>query len=260
MTTRAWRRWTALDELTLRTCYQDGVPVRTIARQLRRTQTAIRLKQRRLHLRRCERHTLPAAAVARTMGLSCPKTVANWVGRGWLRPIGGRRARTWRFDPLALWDLCANGQTFVAWEVARITDPELRAYAAEQRALHPRWLRLQEVARRYHVTPGTVAGWVTQGRFVAEQVQRYGVVWLREDALDGFVPPCEQRRIRYACCGRRVPTGAAVPPSTHQLFCAACWPQLRVLPGGHVLRLVPPADVTTFDGTQASPTPGRRAA
>ena len=141
------------------------------------------------------------------MGLGCPKTVTSWVGRGWLRPIGGRRARPWRFAATALWDLVALPEAVVAIQPERITDAELRAYAVEQRAQHPRWLRLTEVARRYHVTSGTVAGWVAQGRFAAEHVQRYGVLWLREDALHGFVAPCEQRWVRTACCRRRVPIG-----------------------------------------------------
>ena len=133
-------------------------------------------------------------------------------------------------------------EAVVAIQPERITDGELRAYAVEQRAQHPRWLRLGEVAQRYHVTSGTVAGWVAQGRFAAEQVQRYGVLWLREDALHGFVAPCDQRWVRTACCRRRVPIGHGTPP-TAVLICQTCWSDVRVLPGGHLLRLVPPSHV-----------------
>jgi hypothetical protein len=237
-TTRA--RWTALDELTLRVGIHDGLPLATIAGQLGRTPTAVREKRKRLGLRRGDRHTPSAAAVAHVMGVGCPKTVTSWVGRGWLRPIGGRRVRPWRFDSTALWDLVALPAAVVAIQPERITDAELHAYALEQRAHLPRWLPLRAVATRYHVTSGTVAGWVAQGRFAAEHLQRYGVLWLRADALDGFVPPCQRPRVRYACCGRRLPTGAARPPANHVLICAACWPDVRVLPGGHLLRLVPP--------------------
>jgi len=165
-------------------------------------------------------------------------------------PFGGRRARPWRFAGGALWDLVALPEAVVAWVPERIADAELRAYAIEQRAQHPLWLRLREVARRYHVTPGAVAGWVAQGRFAAVQVQRYGGIWIRADALDTFVAPCERPVVRHHCCGRRVWTGAAAPPSAHRLICAACWPMVRVLPGGHLLRLLPPADVAPRAGTR----------
>ena len=200
----------------------------------------MREKRKRLGLRASDRHTLSAATVAQIMGVGCPKTVTSWVGRGWLRPIGGRRARPWRFAATALWDLVVLPEAVVAIQPERITDGELRAYALEQRAQHPRWLRLREVALRYHVTSGTVAGWVAQGRFAADQVQRYGVLWLREDALTDFVAPCEQRWARTACCRRRVPIGHGTPPQAI-LICQTCWPDVRVLPGGHLLRLVPPS-------------------
>lgn len=257
--TTTLRRWTPLETLTVRAWYQDGKTVAWMAGQLGRTSVATRLKLKRLGLRRCDRHPLSAATVAQVMGLSCPKTVTTWVGRGWLRPIGGRRCRPWRFDALALWDLCANPQTVVAWDGARITDRELRAYAMEQRAQHPRWLRVGEVARRFHVAPVTVTGWVAQGRFASEQVQRYGVLWVQEDALDGFVAPCERQLVRYHCCGRRLPTGAAVPPASHVLICVVCWPDVRMLPGGHLLRLVPPGQDGLL-GAEAATIDERRAA
>jgi len=45
-------------------------------------------------------------------------------------------------------------------------------------------------------------------------------------------------------------------PSYAVLICAACWPDVRVLPGGHVLRLVPPVR----DGATDAPTTHRQAA
>jgi hypothetical protein len=247
MMTMTRARWTALDELTLRAGYQDGQCDSCLAGQLGRTPTAVREKRKRLGLRGRDRHTLSAAAVAQIMGVGCPKTVTSWVGRGWLRPIGGRRARPWRFDPGTLWDLVALPEAVVAIQPERIIDGELRAYAVEQRATHPRWLRLHEVARRYHVTCGTVVGWVAQGRFAPDDIARYDGLWIREAALAGFVPPCEQRWVRTACCRRRVPIGRSTPP-TAALICAGCWPDVRVLPGGHLLRLVLPV----HDGASAA--------
>ena len=136
------------------------------------------------------------------MGVGCPKTVTSWVSRGWLRPIGGRRARPWRFAATALWDLVALPAAVVAIQPERITDGELRAYAVEQRAQHPRWLPLTEVARRYHVTSGTVAGWVAQGRFTPRH--------LHATAGCGCA-----RRARWLCPAVRAALGAhRVLPAT----------------------------------------------
>ena len=111
------------------------------------------------------------------------------------------------------------------------------------------------------MAPMTVTGWEAQGRFAAADVARYNGLWIRETALDGFVPPCEQRWVRTACCRRRVPVGRSMPPEAI-LICQTCWPDVRVLPGGHLLRVLPPvAGAETADRARTTrDAPERRVA
>ena len=137
-----------------------------------------------------------------------------------------------------------------------------RSHSALRPSRHARAerrLTMREVASRYHVTAGTVAAWVAQGRFAPDDIARYDGLWIREAALAGFVAPCEQRWVRTACCRRRVPIGYSTPPQA-TLICQTCWPHVRVLPGGHLLRLVPPGQGGILSAEASTVDRERRAA
>ena len=146
MTTRA--RWTPLDELTLRAGFRTACPWPPsrgswAARRRRCARSANGWGCGRATGTPCRR---PPSRTC--MGVGCPKTVTSWVGRGWLRPIGGRRARPWRFAATALWDLVALPEAVVAI-TAGAASP-MRSCAptpSSSGRTHPRWLRLTEVAR-----------------------------------------------------------------------------------------------------------------
>lgn len=209
------RSWTYGEVFALQELVAEGKSVKWLAAHFRRTPTAIELKIKRVcGLLRSTRQTLSSRDIARIMGLGCSKTVVTWVERGWLTPVPGRVTKgTWRFEEFCLWSFVENPETHMAWEVKRITDPDLQAHALEHRVKHPRWLTMGEVARRYHVARGTVYQWITKQKVIPyDMVYKYDNHYIREDALEGFVMPSERPRdgARYSyprCLGgqRRLP-------------------------------------------------------
>jgi hypothetical protein len=84
-----------------------------------------------------------------------------------------------------------NENYWMAWDVQRITDADLRTEMCKLRATRPCWLTIGEVARRYHVISNTVGQWIEKGFISA---RRYGNWYVREDVIAGWVPPCERSK------------------------------------------------------------------
>ena len=187
MTTRA--RWTALEELTLRAGFQDGLPLATIAGQLGRTPTAVREKRKRLGLRRCDRHTLSAAAVAQMhgRGLSQDGDELGWprLAAAHRRTAGASLAL--RLPPrCGIWSRCRRRSSpwtperHHRWRAARLRRRAAGAAPALAAADGGR------AALSRHVRHGGRLGGA--GALCApSDLQRYGGLWMREDALHGFV-------------------------------------------------------------------------
>ena len=186
MTTRA--RWTALDELTLRAGVQDGLPLAIIAGQLGRTPTAVREKRKRLGLRSV-RPAHPVGGRRRAdhgRGLSQDGDELGWprlaAAHRW---TAGASLALRRHRAVGSGRAAGGGRRHPA---GAITDAELRAYAVEQRAQHPRWLRLTRgrAALSRHVRHGGRLGGA--GALCRRAPARYGGLWIREDALHWLCP------------------------------------------------------------------------
>jgi hypothetical protein len=197
-----WRRrarvWTperlfALDELIRlgRTDVQIG-------RALGVTAEAVNIARKKGGLPCRSLVLLSARTVAERLGVGCEKTIPRWIARGWLRGSRGQRRgpnRQWYLTEEALWDFVANPAAWHAWDAARITDADLRAYAVDVRG-GERWLTPGEVADQCFVTVAAVNTWVRAGIIPA---RRYGNWRIRESDLVGFVPPNQRERRGVSC-------------------------------------------------------------
>lgn len=206
------RQWTARDDLELRSMFEEGKRFSTIATQLKRSRQAVLLRLQRLGISlRIDRRMLTAAEAGAIMGKD-PKTIALWIKAGWLkgRRNSGKRGSCYRIDPLELWEFVEVWECHMGWDPERITDPDLREHALAIRTTATRWLRPSEVGDRYGVLHSTVNDWIDKGLLMGI---KWGNWWIPEDALVGFVPPCQISRkqgetiesMRYACCSRRIP-------------------------------------------------------
>lgn len=243
------RRWTPDEVMELQDLVDRGLSVQQIARRLKRSVNAIDIKatpQRARISRRNRSDVATYREVARIFGFSGSKITAKWVRQGWLKSVRGRQARRGHHfvRRLDLWSFVENPEAFVAWDAERITDPDLQAYALEQRAKHPRWLSVGEVARRYHVLHDTVNTWINQHRFPLECLVKWPNWWIREDALQGFVPPCERpnrAQVFYVCCRRAAPLELVFATDRDELICDDCRRRQQVyqLSNGAVFRVYP---------------------
>lgn len=192
MSGRTTPDWTPDEVDRLTTLIEQGVSYTSIARRLGRSRTGVIIKAKRQRTRLLRVPGLfTCREVARLLGLRCSKTVTRWIDRGWLRARnGGEHDRPlWRIAVVDLWDMPERPETWMAWHVDAITDPDLRDWAREMRQNKPQWLSIGEVARRYYVTTNTAQSWIKKGQIGGV---RYGNWWIREDALDGWVIPGER--------------------------------------------------------------------
>lgn len=187
--------WTTDEKMRLEEMIECGYSVESCAKELVRSILSIKVKSRLLGLRlRRDRRSLTSMEVARIMGLGCNKIVSRWAQRGWLTPLAQEcPGHRWRFDELALWDFVTIHEAHMAWNVERITDPDLREHARVVRATAPRWLTSSEVGRRYNVRHQTVNQWIREGVLNAS---KYGNWWICEDTLVTFIPPFDRWRER----------------------------------------------------------------
>ncbi len=192
-----WRPWSSTERDQLHALIDGGYGYDAIARKLKRSRNAIVVEtKRRYHRVTTTPATWSAHDVARLLGLGCSKTVSRWISRGWLkaRNAGQEDRPLWRVSLPDLWAFMENDQTWMAWEVERITDAALREWAQELRQGKPRWLSEGDVAARYHVTTAAVAQWIYKGWLPAV---RYGNHWIRESELECWVPPCERPKTTW---------------------------------------------------------------
>lgn len=195
---RGGRNWTPTETARLRAAVGLRSPEQ-LARELRRTPRAIRLRAKRLQLRwvlptspQQPAHGLPASAVARRLGISCAKTVVGWITSGFLDgaqcAVQVGAGRVWRILP----DAIAHFLTTYRWryDPDRIADPGWRAFVA---ALPPeRYLTVGEAARRLCYEPGSVNQLIARGDLEA---YKWGANWrIPELAIRRFVRPCDVPR------------------------------------------------------------------
>lgn len=224
---RGGRAWTPAETARLRAGVGLLSPEQ-LARELRRTPTAVRLRAKRLNLRwvlpaapHQPSHGLPASEVARRLGVPCAKTVVRWVESGFLDGarcsvrVGARRV--WRIPPDAVARFLATYRWL--YDPGRIADPGWRAFVA---ALPPeRYLTVGEAARRLCYEAGSVNQLIARGDLPA---RKRGANWrVPESALRHFVRPCDVPRPgghaapevlarRAANLARRSELEAATPP------------------------------------------------
>lgn len=195
------RDWTHDEDEQLDALLDEGLSYNEIARRLGRASgDAVRthLKRRRILALTKRYATLTARQVADLLGKRCSKSVAYWIEQGYLK---AREANSGRKDGRSIWRIAWNGliaflrepSYWMAWDVERVTDADLRAELAALRASGPRWLSIGDVARRFSVVTNTVGQWISKGWLCAV---RYGNWWIDARKLDGWVPPTERKRAR----------------------------------------------------------------
>lgn len=185
-----WRYWTARETDQLINLVEQGYGYAAIAKRLRRTETAVVQRAKRIGVQITTTNaTLSALDVAAHLGIPCSKVVSGWIRRGWLKARGaGTPPRVlWRITWEDLTAFLENEAYWIAWRPDRIPDLALREWAQELRAKEERLLSQSDVARRYHVTVKAVGQWIDKGWLPAV---RYGNRRVPASALDGFVPPC----------------------------------------------------------------------
>lgn len=179
-----WKPWTQKDNARLEELLDAGHSYDKIADCMGRTETSIKLQAKRRRHGLLSTDALTTAAVQRILGLGCSKTVVHWIERGWLPARNS--GRFWRIQQTDLDVFLAKRAYWMAWHPTLIPDPELRAWAEEERRGQPRWLTPAEVAARYAVEHGAVNAWIQKGWLPAT---KYGNQWIWEGYLEGWKPP-----------------------------------------------------------------------
>jgi hypothetical protein len=173
----------------------DGYSYDHIARRLRRSPLAVRVKCKKLNYRLLHtRAAMTARDAQRLLGTRCSKTVTRWITDYGLKARnGGEPKRSlWRIQWLDLMEWLEEPTHWMAYDPAKVAERTLREHLTEIRAGQPRWLTVGEVARRYSVSVKAVIQWREKGLL---PMTRYGNWYVRESDLDGFVAPCERSKV-----------------------------------------------------------------
>lgn len=192
-----WQPWTAKDIDQLYNLIDKGLSYAAIAKKLKRTETSVKLKAKRLNYRLLSSGAaLTARDVATLLGKKCSKSVAYWIRHCGLKATNaGRPKRSiWRVQWEDLTDWIAQPEHWMAYDPNKIADSALREWALEIRVGGPRWISQETVAKRYHVGVDTVRQWIDKGWIVAA---RYGNHWVDERSLGGWAPPCAMSRAEW---------------------------------------------------------------
>lgn len=191
------RDWTHEEIDRLVTMLDAGHDYSHCARQMRRSEVAIRVKVKRIRKAMTKRPTvLTARQVADLMGVPCSKTVVRWIKQGWLKARSAiSNARTiWRITWDDLMAFLERPEGWISWHLERVVDEALREHALAVRQGEDFLLSQADVARRYHVGVETVGQWLDKGWLPAMRYGTRGNRMIPESALSGWVPPCERSR------------------------------------------------------------------
>lgn len=191
---RAGWMWTPNERWQIEDLLHQGYTYEQIAARMKRPVMAVKIKlhRRKLSYRRVQ-GVYSCVGVARLLGVPQSQTVAGWIARGWLKArhtTGVHKAR-WRINEWDLLQMLERRDTWMAWDADRITEPGLRDWARDMRAVG-RWVMTSEVARRFHVSIDSVNYWARQGLLDTVKYNSYHWIW--EADLDSFVPPCDRPR------------------------------------------------------------------
>jgi len=186
-----FRRWSTKETIRLIDLVEQGIAYAAIAKRLKRTETSIRLRCKRIGvLITTTKATLSAREVAAHLGVRCSKTVSSWIRRGWLKASdAGARRPLWRITWDNLTAFLENPTYWIAWQPDRIPDLALREWAQELRADEDPLLAHAVIAQRYNVDRDTVGQWIDKGWLPA---MRYGNRFIPESALDGWIVPTDR--------------------------------------------------------------------
>jgi hypothetical protein len=168
------RPWTADDETKLERLLERGLSYAQIAKRLKRTQVAVVIYCKRRGTRLLTiSGVLTANEAAAQLGLRCPKKVADWIARGWLKATNAGNAdkSLWRIQDMDLLAFLENSDYWMPWDPAALTDPAFREWALEQRQTGPEWITTGEAGRRLGYTNEAVCLWIAKGYLSA---RRYG--------------------------------------------------------------------------------------
>lgn len=170
---------------------ESGHSYGAVAKKLKRTRTAVRVKTKRVGVYvTTTPNTMSARDVADALGLGCSKIVTRWIAMGLLQARNGGDTRPlWRITWDDLTAFMERRETWMAWKPERIRDLALREWALELRADPHRWLTPGQVARRMYVNLHTVNTWIHKALLPAV---RYGNWWIWSGDLVGFEMPGDQ--------------------------------------------------------------------
>lgn len=167
------RRWQVM------TMIERGKSSEQIAKAMGTTTASILLMRKRYHLEPAKAALLTARKVAAMMGVGCAKTVTKWIRAGFLKGIHGYYqgpSRVWLINPLDLHNFLADEATWHVWQVDRIVDPALRAYARKVRG-NVRFLTPREVGYEFYVEHAAINSWIHRGKIPA---RKWGNWWIDE--------------------------------------------------------------------------------
>ncbi len=176
--------WTPQETQQLREMVDAHRSYADMAAALGRTETAIRVRCKRLGMPLTKAAGMTIRQTAALLGVPCSKTVAWWCNKRWLRShdigieVYSGRVRVVEMDELLAF--MENPRHWHLWEPERIPDAGLREWASEMRA-GVRFLTLGEVAERLCCTVGWVNVLITQGRIKA--VRRGNWLVREEDCI-----------------------------------------------------------------------------
>lgn len=238
------KAWTPAEAMKVEDWLSEGLSVAQISRRLGRSENSVKVWTGR-NVKIKATRPMTARRVADILGVPCSKTVAWWIGEGWLAARKGQRVargRMWIVTEEALFAFLGDCAHWHRWEPERITEWTIREWATELRG-DVRFLTQTDVAARYHVVRGTVQRWIDDGYLPAIDHGSHRMI--EASALVGFVIPSERDRhgrprqpftaIEDARLLALRASGAAWAECAYQLHrplgsCAGRWERLQRVP------------------------------
>lgn len=185
-------KWSAEDLLRLEELLARGWTDRKIGEDLGCSAVAVVVARKRNRIPPRRRFLLSARAVARRLGLSCSKPVAQWIKAGYLkarRCQGAGPHRMWYVTEDALLRFLEDIRYWHLWSPG-VLEPSLGSWVAEMRN-GVRFLTTREAGRVLCVSHYSVRRYIQAGLLPAV---RCGNWLVGESDLHGFVLPCERSK------------------------------------------------------------------